>query len=1331
MILHQKQVSKFNKERKSIESNGSQNNQNILRNSSKKSFNFIKVLKKNKKIIPSIIKTKPTFYLNKNEANKIDNEDLVNHVIDLLNNSKRTLHEISLLKNFFRSLPIFADLINKSNVNFDGLLESIINCLKHENHEKNKILFKYGETGEKYYIILKGKVKVVIPVQIKRKMKISEYSKYLNRLKMMGEIELVNKCLEINSFAKIPSFLLVMKNQESKKDNDTKFKKFLSKQKSKFRDNKTKSIKLLDDNTDSEESESSSKSNLATKKSERLNSKIEKISKENKISYFLLGNNEVENNKNLNINFNQESFNNRDINNKRSNLSNIDTLNQQKRKNFQSYSIVKNLFARKLNQIKQNINLNTNETDSNVNEKIDIKNAEKDDVLNTKNLKILNANFNKNANNHNNEEFNDNEYDKKFKFNKDSTKLFLKINDINNSKIVIKDEKDTIKEGSEKSLFKSKDLKKLNKKIIKNDESLNQSCINNMSPEEYIELIKLVQYKDYFYLNDSKFSSVNDYEIESDEDSLDYINKDNKDLHKGKNNQIFTIYELIVVSELVPGMRFGELALQSDVNKRAATIIISENADLGILTKINFQRLLKDLTTREINDTSNILTNTFVFNVKFDLKKSLVPSIRKRSYFKNEYIIRNNEKSNLVYFLINGEVSLNLNLNLLELFRLINILKNQFNERLKTDFHECPLKIKEFYKLSSLDEPYIKKIVNNVNKNFDIEILDLNTNEIILLPEMLLSSSYKSEMDYNLKDEKNTFLENDTSIFDIKVQSENAFLFCIDKLNLIRFISERKEIESRIKQQYFLKRELYIRLLENKFKLKFKEFDKIYNSSLMDDKLNMIKFLKTNSNLNFNLTTMTNKSNSIKKQNDTIKVGEKIKSSFILDYKKKNMLNESPSNNNITYTTSFRNDLKNKFTNLNIIEENIGSDLIKNKEENHIKDSENSYLNINNTGKLRKNNSNYNLRLTLKNSKKCKLYSNILETKSKNCFYTQQPINDKLKLEHVDSLKSEGESSIYTEFTFPNKNSIVPISVNVNKNKKSNFFNVSTNSINSELIKNKSINNNHQFYYGNRVSPIEISNKYLMNNDYLVENLCKFKNHQNFIELYGFNYLMNKNTTMRKCKSLNLCIKWGENLINSNENVIETQKIEELNKNVVVNTNKNYSDCKTSKLTHKTKDLNKFAYKTFSMNNIDYNEALFNNEKITYKGSLNEIKELSDKKLLKLLEIKQDIFVNKSNTKMKELNDITYKNLMNLLDNLVENSNCKDFENIIKKYHSIKCGYKDDFFNDNCGFIKKGNEKVREKFIFINSKSKLNHIKNELYLLNSRKFFHSKSKFIK
>ena len=104
------------------------------------------------------------------------------------------------ITSYLKSLPNFMNIVSKEkNMKIsENLIEQISIHLRHEYIPKNNLVCRYGEKGEKFYIILKGKVNFLIPKPTKCYLNLEEYILYLMQLRKNNEFELINSLLVQN-----------------------------------------------------------------------------------------------------------------------------------------------------------------------------------------------------------------------------------------------------------------------------------------------------------------------------------------------------------------------------------------------------------------------------------------------------------------------------------------------------------------------------------------------------------------------------------------------------------------------------------------------------------------------------------------------------------------------------------------------------------------------------------------------------------------------------------------------------------------------------------------------------------------------------------------------------------------------------------------------------------------------------------------------------------------------------------------------------------------------------------------------------------------------------
>ncbi len=159
---------------------------------------FPKVSEKKIENLESLIKSKikDNEFLN----NLFQNQDTLSIIMYLLSKNTRTERDIFILNRCLQSQKYFIDLlkIEGENFNDEELLTKINYSLKCNIIEENTFLFKVGNKGNKFYIILKGNVSVLVPKMITLKMKEEQYIHYLQLLYSCNEQYLLDKTIKYN-----------------------------------------------------------------------------------------------------------------------------------------------------------------------------------------------------------------------------------------------------------------------------------------------------------------------------------------------------------------------------------------------------------------------------------------------------------------------------------------------------------------------------------------------------------------------------------------------------------------------------------------------------------------------------------------------------------------------------------------------------------------------------------------------------------------------------------------------------------------------------------------------------------------------------------------------------------------------------------------------------------------------------------------------------------------------------------------------------------------------------------------------------------------------------
>ena len=92
------------------------------------------------------------------------------------------------------------DKINsqKKNDNYLKLLKYVSENINYESYYSNRLIMRYGDKGDKYYIILHGLVSIIIPFKINIELSFHEYSRYIAILLLYKEYELAKIMLRDN-----------------------------------------------------------------------------------------------------------------------------------------------------------------------------------------------------------------------------------------------------------------------------------------------------------------------------------------------------------------------------------------------------------------------------------------------------------------------------------------------------------------------------------------------------------------------------------------------------------------------------------------------------------------------------------------------------------------------------------------------------------------------------------------------------------------------------------------------------------------------------------------------------------------------------------------------------------------------------------------------------------------------------------------------------------------------------------------------------------------------------------------------------------------------------
>ena len=158
--------------------------------------------------------------------------------------------------------------------------------------------------------------------------------------------------------------------------------------------------------------------------------------------------------------------------------------------------------------------------------------------------------------------------------------------------------------------------------------------------------------------------------------------EENGEMTKRKDNNffynmeiVFTVWKYFEVVKLSKGKCFGELALQKEGKKRNATIITTQNSIFGILQKDVYQMFIKETMDKARKVNVELLLKSKLFRgcnlEKFESHYFNCFKFMKK--YKGEYLFKQGEQRNFIYFIKKGEVQIEL---FSTCFNIDNIVEN-------------------------------------------------------------------------------------------------------------------------------------------------------------------------------------------------------------------------------------------------------------------------------------------------------------------------------------------------------------------------------------------------------------------------------------------------------------------------------------------------------------------------------------------------------------------------------------------------------------------------------------------------------------------------------
>lgn len=126
-------------------------------------------------------------------------KEYINRVIEIFKRGPRQFKEKQLFISYLNKLEPFNQILTESKKEeVENILIKLSDNLRYERIIKDKILLKYGDNLEKFYLIFQGKVDILIPNEEEISLTEEEYYYYLIRLRIFNELSLINTVISKN-----------------------------------------------------------------------------------------------------------------------------------------------------------------------------------------------------------------------------------------------------------------------------------------------------------------------------------------------------------------------------------------------------------------------------------------------------------------------------------------------------------------------------------------------------------------------------------------------------------------------------------------------------------------------------------------------------------------------------------------------------------------------------------------------------------------------------------------------------------------------------------------------------------------------------------------------------------------------------------------------------------------------------------------------------------------------------------------------------------------------------------------------------------------------------
>ena len=133
-------------------------------------------------------------------TNIMRKEESMQIIKTILSKSQRSDYEITILNIFLKTLTNFMSMIRQKEdeKGTEAILTKICKNLTMEIFQKNTFLMRVGEIGKNFYVTLSGKVSIIVPKNLKKKMTKEQYMTHLKFLYNNNEKNLLERTYSLN-----------------------------------------------------------------------------------------------------------------------------------------------------------------------------------------------------------------------------------------------------------------------------------------------------------------------------------------------------------------------------------------------------------------------------------------------------------------------------------------------------------------------------------------------------------------------------------------------------------------------------------------------------------------------------------------------------------------------------------------------------------------------------------------------------------------------------------------------------------------------------------------------------------------------------------------------------------------------------------------------------------------------------------------------------------------------------------------------------------------------------------------------------------------------------